>query len=300
LKKINDLIRLPNILYDKIDLIIIYLSALQLFFFLIRLIKNYNIFSVLISINKFSQNLLICTLLLIYILSKYEKRKTTILKYFLVTLLILDILIFLIEINDSQPFDIKDKETIDHLIISFFCLILDGFLCYKSFVNKNVMNFENSEVKKLDNIINKEENLIEEQNNNKENNEFLNTIYYQNLTNINIIISIYFYTLITFLISYFVDIFLYFSYKSGIQENNNINNDTIYNNTNFNETINNHDNNTINNIYIYNSQNDDNQCNFLELILCFIYFLLRDILPYLVIFLMFFYYKLKYYHRSSF
>jgi hypothetical protein len=300
LKKINDLIRLPNILYDKIDLIIIYLSALQLFFFLIRLIKNYNIFSVLISINKFSQNLLICTLLLIYILSKYEKRKTTILKYFLVTLLILDILIFLIEINDSQPFDIKDKETIDHLIISFFCLILDGFLCYKSFVNKNVMNFENSEVKKLDNIINKEENLIEEQNNNKENNEFLNTIYYQNLTNINIIISIYFYTLITFLISYFVDIFLYFSYKSGIQENNNINNDTIYNNTNFNETINNHDNNTINNIYIYNSYNDDNQCNFLELILCFIYFLLRDILPYLVIFLMFFYYKLKYYHRSSF
>ena len=300
LKKINDLIRLPNILYDKIDLIIIYLSALQLFFFLIRLIKNYNIFSVLISINKFSQNLLICTLLLIYILSKYEKRKTTILKYFLVTLLILDILIFLIEINDSQPFDIKDKETIDHLIISFFCLILDGFLCYKSFVNKNVMNFENSEVKKLDNIINKEENLIEEQNNNKENNEFLNTIYYQNLTNINIIISIYFYTLITFLISYFVDIFMYFSYKSGIQENNNINNDTIYNNTNFNETINNHDNNTINNIYIYNSQNDDNQCNFLELILCFIYFLLRDILPYLVIFLMFFYYKLKYYHRSSF
>ena len=300
LKKINDLIRLPNILYDKIDLIIIYLSALQLFFFLIRLIKNYNIFSVLISINKFSQNLLICTLLLIYILSKYEKRKTTILKYFLVTLLILDILIFLIEINDSQPFDIKDKETIDHLIISFFCLILDSFLCYKSFVNKNVMNFENSEVKKLDNIINKEENLIEEQNNNKENNEFLNTIYYQNLTNINIIISIYFYTLITFLISYFVDIFLYFSYKSGIQENNNINNDTIYNNTNFNETINNYDNNTINNIYIYNSQNDDNKCNFLELILCFIYFLLRDILPYLVIFLMFFYYKLKYYHRSSF
>ena len=155
------------------------------------------------------------------------------------------------------------------------------------------MNFENSEVKKLDNIINKEDNLIEEQNNNKENNEFLNTIYYQNLTNINIIISIYFYTLITFLISYFVDIFLYFSYKSGIQENNNINNDTIYNNTNFNETINNYDNNTINNIYIYNSQNDDNQCNFLELILCFIYFLLRDILPYLVIFLMFFYYKLK-------
>jgi len=300
LKKINDLIRLPNILYDKIDIIIIYLSALQLFFFLIRLIKNYNIFSVLISINKFSQNLLICTLLLIYILSKYEKRKTTILKYFLVTLLILDILIFLIEINDSQPFDIKDKETIDHLIISFFCLILDSFLCYKSFVNKNVMNFENSEVKKLDNIINKEDNLIEEQNNNKENNEFLNTIYYQNLTNINIIISIYFYTLITFLISYFVDIFLYFSYKSGIQENNNINNDTIHNNTNFNETINNYDNNTINNIYIYNSQNDDNKCNFLELILCFIYFLLRDILPYLVIFLMFFYYKLKYYHRSSF
>ena len=107
LKKINDLIKLPNISYDKIDLIIIYLSALQLLLFLIRLIKNYYIFSVLISINKFSQNLMICALLLLYILGKYEKGKATLIKYFLVTLLILDILIFLIDINDSLPFDTK-------------------------------------------------------------------------------------------------------------------------------------------------------------------------------------------------
>ena len=80
LKKINDLFNFPNISYDKIDLIIIYLSALQLLLFLVRLIKNYNLFTTLISINKFSQNLLICSLLLLYIIGKYEKGKITIIK----------------------------------------------------------------------------------------------------------------------------------------------------------------------------------------------------------------------------
>ena len=81
LKKINEIIKYPNILYDKIDIIIIYLSAFQLLLFLIRLIKNYSIFSILISITKFSQNLMIWTLLLVYILGKYGKRKTIIIKF---------------------------------------------------------------------------------------------------------------------------------------------------------------------------------------------------------------------------
>ena len=300
-KKIYDLFNFQNISYDKIDLIIIYLSAIQLFLFLIRLIKNFNVFSVLISINKFSQNLMISALLMLYILGKHEKSKTTIIKYFLVTLLILDIIIFLIGINDNQPFDTKNNETIDHYIISFFCLILDGFIWYKSYINKKIMNnkiVENYGINKLNNIINKEEKLIGE---NKENNGFIDSLYFQNLNNVVIIITIYFYILTTFFISYFIDFILYFSYKSNDITNNynyddnNINNKTIINNTD-----NTYFNNTeINDICVFNKI-IENKFTFWKLIICFIFFFLRDVLPYLVIFLMFFYYKLKYYHSSSF
>ena len=80
MKKIYDLVKYPNFSYDKIDIIIIYLSSLQLILFLFRLIKNYNIFSTLILINKFSQNFLICALLSIYTLGNKENRKNTIVK----------------------------------------------------------------------------------------------------------------------------------------------------------------------------------------------------------------------------
>lgn len=294
LKKINDLFNFPNISYDKIDLIIIYLSALQLLLFLVRLIKNYNLFTTLISINKFSQNLIICSLLLLYIIGKYEKGKITIIKYFLVTLLILDILIFLLYINDNQPFDIRYKETIDHLVINLICLIFDCLIGYKSFFNKKIMNdniFDNNKKNKLDNIINTEERLIGENEN-----DFINTIYLQNLNNAIIIISIYFYILVTFLISYFIDFISYFSYNLSI--NTNIKVDIDYNESNYNNTI------KINNTVFNNScifiQENENKFTFWNLIICFIFFLLRDIFPYIIIYFMLFIYKLKYYQRSSF
>ena len=153
LKKINDLIKFPNVLYDKIDIIIIYLSAFQLLLFLIRLIKNYSIFSILISINKFSQNLMI------------------------LTLLIFDIALFLIDINDSQPFDTKNDETISNLILYIFCLCFDCFICYKSYINKKNLNDKidnNFERNKLDNIIKKDQKLLGEEINNKEEKEIFN------------------------------------------------------------------------------------------------------------------------------
>ena len=301
-KKIYDLFNFQNISYDKIDLIIIYLSAIQLFLFLIRLIKNFNIFSVLISINKFSQNLMISALLMLYILGKHEK--TTIIKYFLVTLLILDIIIFLIGINDKQPFDTKNNETLDHLIISVFCLILDGFIWYKSYINKKIMNnkiVENYGINKLNNIINKQEKLIGESTNNIENNGFIDSLFFQNLNNVVIIISIYFYILTTFFISYFIDFILYFSYGSNTNTNN-YNYD--HNKTKYKTMINNTDNTNFNNTEINENcifnKIIENKFTFWKLIICFIFFFLKDILPYLVIFLMFFYYKLKYYQSSSF
>lgn len=302
LKKINDLIQFPNVSYDKIDLIIIYLSSLQLFLFLVQLIKNYNIFSVLISINKFSQNLMICALLLLYNLEKFKKGKTNIIKYFLVTLLILDIIIFLVYINDNQPFDTKYNETIDHLILYLLCLIMDFYIWFKSFVNKRTMSDQiiaNNGNNKLDNIINKEEDLINIDNlekNDDNENRFINAIYIQNLQNVIVIITIYFYILLTFVISYLVDFILYFSYKSS--KSSNIDIDDNYNITNCNITIPNNDS-EFNNTYRF-LQDKETQFTFWNLIVYFIFFFFRDIFPYVVIYLMFFIYKLKYYHRPSF
>ena len=305
LKKIYDLVKYPNFSYDKIDIIIIYLSSLQLILFLFRLIKNYNIISSLILINKFSQNFLICALLSIYTLGNNEKRKNTIVKYFLITLLILDILIFIIDLYNEHIFEINNKETIVYLIISIICLLLDGYICYKSFINKKNMsstNIENFAPKKLNNIIKKEEPLIEEinkgNNENKEN-EFIDALYYQNLNKVMIIITLYFYILFTFLISYILDIILYFSYTSNAQSNDINNNGTKNNDTMIFNTTNEYNNTEINNTSIF-SQNIEEQYTFCKLIICFFVFFFRDIFPYLVIYLMLFYYKLNYYHRSSF
>ena len=305
LKKIYDLVKYPNFSYDKIDIIIIYLSSLQLILFLFRLIKNYNIFSTLILINKFSQNFLICALLSIYTLGNNENRKNTIVKYFLISLLILDILIFIIDLYNEHIFEINDKKTIVYLIISIICLLLDGYICYKSFINKKNMsstNIENFAPKKLNNIIKKEEPLIEEinkgNNENKEN-EFIDALYYQNLNKVMIIITLYFYILFTFLISYILDIILYFSYTSNAQSNDINNNGTKNNDTMIFNTTNEYNNTEINNTSIF-SQNIEEQYTFCKLIICFFVFFFRDIFPYLIIYLMLFYYKLNYYHRSSF
>lgn len=311
LKKIYDLYKYHNNSFDKIDTIIIYLSSLQLILFIIRLIINYSIFSTLISINKFSQNFLICVFLLIYILNQDEKSKATIVKYFLVVLIILDILIFLIEISYGQILEKNNKETLVDLIISIICLIFDGFIWYKSFINKKIMNSKITEKNgpnKLSNIINKDEILIVEQkdendenDDNKEENGFIDDLYYQNLNNVVILITTYFYILFAFIISYLIDFIFYFSNNSSIntKDINNNNTTTGHNDTmTYNTTIE-YNNTEVNNVCIF-SQNIEEQFTISKLIVCFIIFFFRDIVPYLVIYLMFFYYKLNYYHRASF
>ena len=54
-----------------------------------------------------------------------------------------------------------------------------------------------------------------------------------------------------------------------------------------------------NNICIF-MENCLDTFTFWNLVKCFMFFFFRDILPYLVIYIMFFIYKLKYYQRSSF
>jgi len=323
LRKIIELWNNPNNSYDKIDLILIYLSEIQLIVFFLRLCQNYNIFSVLIMINKFSQNLMICSLLVIIILGKYTNSKIKIINYFLITLLIADIILFLIGINDKESFDKSDAESMFNVIISFFCIILNSFILYKSYLfkietNKKIEeNLNNNKLVALRNY-NSNENINNnngDYHDNSEEGDFFNTILNQHLSNAVTILSVYFNILIPFLISYIMEIILYFFFssndKTSLNDNEIIeghNNSTIGNDSYFNnEDLNYHINLIINEEY---KNNISNTCIFLQdyktnfgignLIVCFLFFLLRDFLPYFMTYLMFFYYKLKYHQRFSF
>ena len=243
LKNILNIWKYSNHSYDKIEIILIYLAEIQLVLFILRLFLDYNIFSVLISINKFSQNLMICSLLMIIILGNYSNSKNKIINYFLITLLIADILLFLIGINDNESFKKSETESITHLFIAIFCGIINIIIIYKSYVFKKESNEKiNNNLNKnklisLKPITNEGENPDYELNNE---NDFFNTILNQHLSNALTILSVYFYILIPFLISYFMEIIIYFFFNSNIYNINNDenidNNNTIYNNTNINNT----------------------------------------------------------------
>ena len=313
LNKIIHLCKHPNNSYDKIDLILIYLSEIQIFLFFLRLCQNYNIFSVLISINKFSQNLMICSLIMIIILGKFSNTKTKIINYFLLTLLITDILLFLININDNESFKKSDTESLSNVVVAILCVILNIIIAYKSYFFKNETNNkikDNFYKKKLISL-----NKIDNDNsNNNENNEseFFNIIFNQHLSNAITILSVYFNILIPFLISYLIEIILYFFFNTNNKENKTEKKDIINNNITYSDENNNFSNlifannsNKFENLNKFNNsciflQDIKNTFNFEKLIICTIFFILRDFLPYFMTYLMFFYYKLKYHTRLSF
>ena len=277
-------------------------------------------------INKFSQNLMICSLLTIIILEKYTNSKIKIINYFLITLLITDIILFLIGINDKESFDKSDVESLFNVIISFLCIILNTFIIYKSYLfkietNKKIEdNLNNNKLVALRDC-NSNEDINDNNNDNDDNHEkneegdFFNTILNQHLSNAITILSVYFYILIPFLISYIMEIILYFFFSSNNKANLNDNEIIEGNNnsTNVNDSyINNDDLNYHINLIINEEykNNISNTCIFLQdyktnfdlgnLIVCFLFYLLRDFLPYFMTYLMFFYYKLKYHQRISF
>ena len=318
LRQIINLWNYPNASYDRIDLILIYLSEIQLITFFIRLILNYNIFSVLILINKFSQNLMICSLLMIIILDKYSNSKTKIINYFLMTLLITDILLFLIGINDDKSFKKVETESMFHMVIAIICSIINLIIIYYSYnfkmerINKINDNLNNNKLVSLQNVNNinndnENDNNYEEQNNEK---DFFNTVLNEYLSNAITILSVYLNILIPFLVSYIIEIIIYFYFNTNIinsndneirdnnNNNNTINNDTAINN---NTDYNNSQNINITNDYSYSCifiQKNENFFGFGKLCICFILFILRDFLPYSMTYLMFFYYKSKHHRRS--
>ncbi len=313
LRQIINLWNYPNSSYDKIDLILIYSSAIQLIIFFLRLCISYNIFSVLVLIIKLSQNLMICSLLMIIILDKYSNSKTKIINYFLITLLIVDILLFLIGINDDTSFNKTETESMFHTTLAIICSIINLIIIFKSYkfkvettnkINDNLNKNKLVSLQNLNNINNDSEGDNEEQNNEK---TFFDTLLNQYLSNAINILAVYLNILIPFFVSYIIEIIIYFFFNSNNvirNENNENNNSTITNNITYNDTS---DNNRNYNNSININNTIDNTCIFIQnygesfvgkFCVCLILFFFRDFLPYLIAYLMFFYFKLKYHRRS--
>ena len=306
LRQIINLLNNQNNSYDKIDLILIYLSEIQLLLFFLMLCKDYNIFSLLVTINKFSQNLMICSLIMIIILGKYSQSKNAIINYFLITLLIGDILLFLIGINEREVFKKSEKESLSALITAILCVVINLAIIYKSYsfkvdVNRKINdNIDNNKLVSLNS-----NNSINSTNSNNTDVDFFNSILNHHLKNALTLLSVYFYILIPFCISYITEIILYFfdlNY-SGIDiiipKDDSNNNTTLYNETELNSSYYLSETPSKNNTCIF-TQNNNNEFNFNKLLICFAFFVLKDFLPYFITYLMFFHYKLKYHRKISF
>lgn len=92
--------------YEKLDLLVIFLSSSQIVLFLIMFLFNeYFIISFIISILKLNENAIICCLLLVIIMWKYYTVTFVIVNYFMMFILVFDILCFLFGIFTYKPFN---------------------------------------------------------------------------------------------------------------------------------------------------------------------------------------------------
>ena len=291
-----------NEFIDPIDCGIIFFSYIQFLLLILRIIISYNMISAFISIIKFTQNCMICLLLLRYILSKHEDTIDNITNIFYVTIFIIDNIIFVLYALLYPPMEINTKEPLLYLFITLICFISDVIICFMTYTNKyNVEKmisiYENNKLKQLSNIKNDKnlkEELIIEENKIDNDNGFINTLYNENLKSIIIILNVYFYILLSFMISFLIDLLFYFySRTNNIIDNND--NNIMNNSTYINNTFNNNENNNSKCIF-YNDNYEEDDYK----LLCLLFMVIRDIAPYTVIYIMLYLYKKKNYKRSSF
>ena len=297
-RNIVNIFKFRSNLYDKIDIIVMFLTVIQLIIIIFQLFENYFIFSLLISILKFSQNILICSLLLVIVLWKHSNITRKIINYFMISLLITNILIFLFGISYYNPLDKNNCESTVNIIIVILSLFLNVFignLSYHFKINNNI----------IDN--NKKSNIISDYNDiNEQINEgeelFINRMYNQYLTNIRNTLTMYLLILFPFFLSYLIEFIFYFFFSNNIifenEENKDVEN-AINDNVN---TM--YFNGKINKNVTYNSceliRNYGKNFNFVNFILCLFGFIIRDFLPHFCVYVVLFKYKIKNSTRSSF
>ena len=293
------ILKIRNNIYDKIDIIVIFLTAIQLIIFIFQLFVNYFIFSLLISILKFSQNILICSLLLVIVLWKHSNITKKIINYFMISLLIADILIFLFGISYYNPLDENNCESTVNIIIVILSIIINIFIGFFSYQFQNNNSIIDDNYKKS-NITSGYNSMDDLSDNGQE--IFINRMYNQYLTNIRNILTMYLLILFPFLLSYLIEFVFYFFFSRNIifeneddkEEGNSTNNNlnAMY----FNEKNNQNSTNDSCNLI----RNYGKNFNFINLILCLFGFIIRDFLPHFCVYVVLFKYKIKNSARASF
>ena len=271
--------------YEFFDWILILLSTLQIYLLFFSLIIQFFFGFVLLSeLLKFTQNMIICGILLSQILiwSKFAVSDKLV-KIFIFSLIIFDLFIFFAGLIMEYSFFIVDyctSQSLNFLVIIGLIvnLALIAYTVYRNFEEKK-------DVKSL--------NLIVEDKNN------LDHILQRLSTNIKTMKKYYLIILISFTLSFLIDVYFKFSLTNEINNGNTldsiipVNNNLTNNQNNYNTT------------FIIDSSTceyygDFNENFFLkEYLICVLSFLFRDIVPHVYIFMALYFYKHFINSRSS-
>lgn len=281
LRKIIKIIRNQEInMYEKLDLLVIILSVLQIFLYIFFfVIKEYYLISLAISILKFSQNSIICCLLLVIIMWKYSSITFLIINYFMMIILISDIVFCIFGLIEYSPFETQYCKPKIEFILSLFGLIVNILVLCCSFYFSSTGNEEESQKNQL---------IDDDQ-------YYINNIYNKYVDNIKKMMKSYLIITIFFLISFGIDILF-----NALEQNINI---IVPNDNNKISSISD-TNNTINgkNTEIFLCPyygNFDTKFGFKEYLICCISFILRDLSTHLYIFFALFFFKPENISRSS-
>jgi hypothetical protein len=281
--------------FEFLDWILIYLSIFQIYFmFFSFLIGFYFGFILILEIFKFSQNFLISGILMYQILIWHKYVVTyDVVKYFIVVLCSIDIISVTIGLAFEFPFfDVSGCKSSTIVTLIMLALTIDiliiSFAVYKNLEEKN-------DSKSL-NI------LVEDQHN-------LNDLIQRFATNIKKMKKYYLIIVVTFSLSFFVDLYfnLFMRNQTGDPKteinnlfSNNTNSSLITNNSNYTSFESNSDTYPNNSSISCNSNsNFGENFSFKEYLICAISFFFRDLGPHIYIFLAIFIYKPNINSRSS-
>lgn len=279
IRKIIKIIRNQEInMYEKLDLLVILLSVLQIFLYLVFfVIKEYYFISLANSILKFSQNSIICCLLLVIIMWKYSSITFLIINYFMMTILISDIVFCIFGLIEYSPFETQYCKPKIEFILSLFGFIVNIIVLCCSFY----FSTKGSEEEILKN------QLIEDDQ------YYINNIYNKYVDNIKKMMKSFLIITIFFLISFGIDILfnsLDQNIKQVITNDNNLISDANSTTLNGNNTE----------IYLCPYYgNFETNFGFKEYLICCISFILRDLSTHLYIFFALFFFKPENISRSS-
>lgn len=273
--------------YEYLDRILMLLSSCQIFLlFIVFLSSEYFGISLIYEVLKFSENAIICGCLLFQIMLWQHYSVTFYLvKHYIIIMVIFDVITILCGVSfEYSFFEVNTCPSLIMIILSliglFFGLGIMGYAVYKNFEEKTDVSLHS---------------LVVEDHYN------LNNIFQKYANSIKKMKKYYLLIIVSFTLSYFVDIYFKLIMTRDIEDNID-NNAGIQSNYTYTNITNIYNSNTTlpaneENCSYYGNLGDE--FYFKEYIICTLSFFFRDLGPHIYIFLALFVYKTNAISRSS-